>query len=206
MKKQTFHDALRDPTRAAILAQISRHSGTISAKNISSNIDIPLTTVYGHLKALEKDGLIVAIEERVRNLSKKVWKRTSILIEPEETRINNQHLKASVNKDPNVIASYVRYLNALLQENLIQLKKINSSKFEKFQRTSKAPVFVKLYGLTSEDYQYALSELMKLRRELWERSQRRGEKNYQRTQLHPTENNLLFFIGFSDLTTIIETK
>ena len=194
-----IHEVLEDPTRAAILAQVSRHSGSISAKEISRNIDTPLTTVYGHLKTLEEHGFIVSTEERVRNLSKKVWQRSQIGIEPQGSRVLNQNLQQTFNRDPQVIASYVQYLNALIRENLVKLKKINPSAFEEFQKNSEVPVYVKLYGLTREDYIFTLTKIMELRVELYERAISRGEKEYRRTNILPEENYLVALLAFPEM-------
>ncbi|MFX0182214.1 MAG: winged helix-turn-helix domain-containing protein [Candidatus Hodarchaeota archaeon] len=201
-----IHKILEDSTRAAILAQVSRYSGLISAKEISKNTDIPLTTVYGHLKTLEENGFIFSTEERVRNLSKKVWQRTSIGIEPEDSRILNQYYQQTFNRDPQVIASYMHFLNALLRENLVKLKEITPSAFEEFQKDSEVPVYVKLYGLTREDYIFVLTKIMELRVELYERAMRRGEKEYQRTGMLPKERYLVSLLAFPEMDDLKELK
>ncbi len=201
-----IHKVLEDSTSAAILAQISRYSGSISAKEISRNIDIPLTTVYGHLKTLEENGFIVSTEERVRNLSKKVWQRTSISIEPQDSRVLNQHYQQTFNRDPQVIASYMQFLNALLRENLVKLKEIAPNAFEEFQKKSEVPVYVKLYGLTRDDYIFVLNKIMELREELYERAMNRGEKEYQRTKMLPKERYLVSLLAFPEMDDFKESK
>ncbi|MFX0123447.1 MAG: helix-turn-helix domain-containing protein [Candidatus Hodarchaeota archaeon] len=194
-----IHKVLEDSTRAAIMAQISRYSGSISAKEISKNVDIPLTTVYGHLKTLEENGFIVSTEERVRNLSKKVWQRTSIAIEPQDSRVLNQYYQQTFNRDPQVIATYMQFLNAHLRENFVKLKEIAPNAFEEFQKNSEVPVYVKLYGLTREDYIFVLKKIMELRVELYERAMKRGEKEYQRTGLLPKERYLVSLLAFPEM-------
>jgi len=206
MEEMNIHKVLEDSTRAAILAQVSRHSGSISAKEISKNINTPLTTVYGHLKTLEENGFIVSTEVRVRNLSKKVWQRSSIGIEPQDSRVLNQHYQQTFNRDPQVIATYMRFLNALLRENLVKLKEIDPNAFEEFQKNSEVPVYVKLYGLTREDYIFTLTKIMELRAELYERAMSRGEKEYQRTGMLPKESYLVSLLAFPEMDDLKESK
>ncbi len=201
---KNIHEALEDPTRAAILAQISIHSGSISAKEISRNIDIPLTTVYFHLKTLEKSGFITAKEEKIRNLTKKVWQRSPVSIEPQGSRILNQYYQQTVNRDAQVIVSYVRYLKALLKENLVDLKRTDPETFEKFQKNTPFPFFVKIYGLTQDDYNYALTKIMELRKELYKREMSRGVKEYQITDFTPDRTYLLCLLAFPDLVDLQE--
>ena len=201
-----IHKVLEDSTRAAILAQISRYSGSISAKEISKNIDIPLTTVYSHLKTLEENGFIVSTEERIRNLSKKVWQRTSIGIEPEDSRVLNQHYQQTFNRDPQVIVSYVQFLNALLRENLVKLKEIATNAFEELQKNSEVPLYVKLYGMTHDDYIFVLTKIMELRVELYKRAMDRGEKEYQRTGMLPKERYLVSLLAFPDMDDLKESE
>ncbi|MHA2497525.1 MAG: winged helix-turn-helix domain-containing protein [Candidatus Hodarchaeales archaeon] len=195
----SIHKILEDPTRAAILAQISRHSGAISAKRIAKNVGFPLSTVYNHLNYLEKHGFISATEIQVRNLSKKVWRRVDPGIEVDGSRVINKKFNLTFSKDPKIIASYVKYLNALLLENLVELQRIDSEVFAKYQESSVAPVWVKLYGLTQDDYEFALTKLGELRRELHERALKNGEVEYRRTEFREEESYLLFLLAFPNL-------
>ncbi|MFX0115456.1 MAG: helix-turn-helix domain-containing protein [Candidatus Hodarchaeota archaeon] len=190
---------LDDLIRVAILAQIARYSGSISAKEISKNIDIPLSTVYDHLRILEKIGFVTASEIKVKNLIQKVWHRSDTGIEISSSRVFNENFEQSFSKSPKAIVSYVNYLNGLLRENLVQLKRAESSSFEEHQANSFSPVLVKLFGLTREDYEFALKKLGELRRELYLRSQDRGDSEHRRTEFREEENHLLFLLAFPPL-------
>jgi len=199
---KTIHEALEEKLSADILAQVTRHGGNISAKEIASNLDIPLTTVYYYLNALEKDGFIISEETRIRNLNKKVWKRSKIAIEdPDTSRVTNKHYKKSVSKEPLIISSFIRFFNAFIQEDLIRLKALKETKFSNFQQNSETPFFVKLYGLNKDDYIFAMKKLMDLRIELWNREKERGssEENYQRTNLEEEDQYLLFLLAIPQL-------
>jgi len=74
---RSIHDVLADETSAAILAQITMNPEGLSASMISKNINIPQSTVYDHLRMLEKDQLIFSEEIKVKNFLKKIWYRTN---------------------------------------------------------------------------------------------------------------------------------
>jgi DNA-binding transcriptional ArsR family regulator len=195
-------DILNDSTRLTILAQIARHGGEISAKDIAQNIDIPLTTVYHHLNALEREEYISAKEVRVRNLNKKVWERTTIPIEdPEKLRVTNIHYDHCFSKEPNMISTYVTFFNALIKEDLVNLKNLSDKDFEDHQKNSTTPLYVKMHLLDSEDYRYAMEKLMEIRDTLWERAEKKGRKiiDYKRTNIDDSLKYFLFTLALPDL-------
>ena len=116
--------------------------------------------------------------------------------------MTNLNFKKRFSGDPRSIVTYIRYLNGLIQENLVKLSRLEKKTFEEYQKTTNAPVWVKLYGLTSDDYEFALEKLNELRDQLYERSVARGEKDYRRTAFQPDESNLLFLLTFPDLKKI----
>ncbi len=202
---KTIHEALEEKLSADILAQVTRHGGNISAKEIALNLDIPLTTVYYYLNALEKDDFIISEEVRIRNLNKKVWRRSKIAIEdPDSSRVINNYYKQSVSKEPLTISSFIRFFNAFIQEDLIRLKMLKENKFSDFQQNSETPFLVKLYGLNKDDYIFAMQKLMDLRTELWNREKERENPkgNYQKTNLEEEEQYLLFFLAIPKLEEI----
>ena len=196
-----IHEVLEDSIRAVVLAQVTRHGGSISAKEISINSNIPLTTVYYHLNALEKDRLIIAKEVRVRNLNKKVWERSNITIEDvEKSRVFNKHYKQTFSKDPSVISSMVRFFNAFIREDLVLLDRIEDKKFSDYQEESLYPLLIKLYGINKDDYKYALTKLTELREELFIRAERRGDDpQNQRISMDEEEQYILFLFTLPNL-------
>ncbi len=199
---EDIYNLLEDTITAAVLAQVSLYSGKISAKEIAKNVGIHVNTVYNHLNLLEKNKIVAADEIQVKNLTKKLWKRQPTSIEDEETRVKNTNFEKKFSGEPRSIVTYIRYLNGLIQENLVKLSQLDKKSFEEYQRTTNAPVWVKLYGLSSDDYEFALRKLNDLREQLYERSVARGEKEYRRTAFHSDENNFLFLITFPDLSKI----
>ncbi|NHJ01374.1 MAG: ArsR family transcriptional regulator [Candidatus Heimdallarchaeota archaeon] len=199
---KTIHELLSDKLSADVLAQVTRHGGEISAKEIASNIKVPLTTVYYYLNALEEDGFIVSDEVRVRNLNKKVWRRSEIAIEdPETSRIINKNYNQSVSKEPLTFSSFIRFFNAFIQEDLVSLETLDKEKFSNFQQNSQTPFLIKLYGMNKEDYIFTLNKLMELRKELWSRAKERGEnqEGYQSTNFEKEEQFLLFLVAIPKL-------
>ncbi len=66
-KLDSIFQALADPTRRAVLAQLS--SGPASVTDLSQDFDMALPSFMGHLKKLEDGGLITSKKHgRVRTL------------------------------------------------------------------------------------------------------------------------------------------
>ncbi|MHA2347888.1 MAG: helix-turn-helix domain-containing protein [Candidatus Hodarchaeales archaeon] len=193
---------INDSTRLTILAQVTRHGGGISAKEIAKNIVVPLTTVYHHLNALEKEGYICAEEVRVRNLNKRVWKRASTPIDdPETQRITNKHYQQNFSKEPEMISTYVTFFNALIKEDLVKLQQVDKEVFENFQKKTSTPAYVKMHLLDKDDFEYVMEKLMEIITALRER---RSEKdpiisNYERTDLSKDMKYCLFTLALPDL-------
>ena len=173
------------------------HGGSITASDMAKNLQIPLSTIYDHLKTLEFEGYIVAKEERIKNLIKKTWFRTEKRINPKETLVKNIYHNKSVPTDPVSAASYIKFLIATLKEKLNKLEQVGKDSFIEYQKSSKEPFNVLQLFLTKEDYKFVMEKIFELHTEL----QKRNEEamNYQRTILLEEERYLFFYLALPDL-------
>ena len=197
---KSIHDVFEDETSAAILAQITKYGGKITASKISKNINIPLSTVYNHLRELEKDKFIIAEETRIKNLIKKYWRRTEKRINPKDSLIRNQKFNKLLPSDPLSANSYIKFLIARLREEFQKLKSMNTEKFASYQRDSNNPFNVLMLHITKEDYEFVLGKLFEIHDELQKRN--KESMNPDRSHTLPDETFLFFYLALPDLQQI----
>jgi predicted transcriptional regulator len=200
---RAIHDVLADETSAAILAQITMNTEGISASTISNNINIPQSTVYDHLRMLEKDQLIFSEEVKIKNFLKKIWYRTDQKTFPDSQFVKNKHYNTSLLSNTKDIGSRIRFSQALVRRNLVTLEEINAKDFAEIQKESTKPVVMRQFIINEEDYQYFIERMMEIEKELEEKNvTSRGDTG----ALLKEEKCLLFYFGVPDLETMKKKK
>jgi predicted transcriptional regulator len=174
---RSIHDVLADETSAAILAQITMNTEGISASMISKNINIPQSTVYDHLRMLEKDQLIFSEEVKIKNFLKKNWYRTEQKTFPDSQFVKNKHYNTSLLSNTKDI-------------------EIEAKEFAKIQKTDTKPVVMRQFIINEEDYQYMIRRMMEIEKELEEKNARSMKDT---GSLLKEEKCLLFYFGLPDL-------
>ena len=130
---RSIHEVLADKSSAAILAQITISNG-ISASEISKNINIPQSTVYDHLRMLEKDKLIYSNEIKIKNFLKKIWYRTNRETFQDTKHVKNKHYNTTFLANSKDISSRIQFSQALVRSSLVKLEEINNNDFIQFQK------------------------------------------------------------------------
>ena len=199
---RSIYEVLADKTSAAILAQITMSEG-ISASNISKNINIPQSTVYDHLRMLEKDQLIYSNEIKIKNFLKKIWYRTNRKTFQDTRLVKNKHYNTTFLANSKDISSRIRFSQALVRSSLVKLEEINNNDFIQFQKESYNPVFLKQLIINIDDYQYFLERIRDLEKEL---EQKNPESMKDRGSLLKEEKYFIFYFGIPDLEFIKKEK
>ncbi|MHA1989750.1 MAG: winged helix-turn-helix domain-containing protein [Candidatus Hodarchaeales archaeon] len=193
---RTIHDVLADETSAAILAQITMNTEGLSASMISKNINIPQSTIYDHLRMLEKDQLIFSEEVKVKNFLKKLWYRTEQKTFPDSQFMENKHYNTSLLSNTKDISSRIRFSQALVRKSLVTLESINEEDFAQIQKESTKPVFMRQFLINEDDYQYIFERIVEIEKKLEENNASSME---DRGALLEKEKCLIFYFGLPDL-------
>ncbi|OLS22326.1 MAG: hypothetical protein HeimC3_31250 [Candidatus Heimdallarchaeota archaeon LC_3] len=193
---RTIHDVLADETSAAILAQITMITEGLSASSISKNINIPQSTVYDHLRMLEKDQLIFSEEIKVKNFLKKIWYRTKQKTFPDSQYVENRIYNTTLLSNTKDISSRIRFSQALVRKSLVNLEGINAKEFAKIQKESAKPVVMRQLIINEEDYHFVIKRLIEIEKKLEEKNVTSME---DRGSLLKEENCLIFYFGLPDL-------
>lgn len=195
---RTIHEVLEDETAASILAQITMSAEGITASIISKNTSIPQSTVYDHLRALEKDELIYAEKIKVKNSLIKKWYRTEQKTFPDTEYVDNNHYNMTILANKKDLSSRIRFSQAIARKSLVTLEEISNEDFSQIQKKSAEPVFMRQFILNKDDYQFVYRRLIEIEEELEKRNKSSME---DRGSLFKDEKYLIFYYGLPDLPT-----